>query len=144
MAEQPLAYLGTFTSLTRNVFSLSSLAITMIGFANTFPESLSWIVKALGILIFVFSMVYAIKTTQAFQHYHDVIKAFLFRDLHDSDNKTESKLDKKLLADLQWHIYMMYLFVIIMTVVVILFASFKIEKWFPTIYGNTASYSRKT
>ena len=137
MKQKPLSYLSTFTSTSKNAFTLSSLAISIIGFANTFPDSLSWMVKAMGILVFIFSMAYAMQTTSAFQSYHDIIK----RSLNNSDDKTEMELERSLLADLQWYIYMIYIYVIIMTLVVIMFASFKIDKWFPSIYGNSRKNS---
>lgn len=133
MKENPLSYLSAFTSTSKNAFPLSSLAISIIGFANTFPASLSWIIKVMGIIIFVFSVMYAMQTTNAFQNYHDIIK----RSLNNSKDNTEIELERNVLGDLQWYIYMIYIYVIIMTLVVIMFTSFKLEKWFPSVFSNS-------
>jgi len=98
------SYLNSFISMTRNIFTLSSLSLAMIGFSDRFNKYQK-IVKILGMTILLFSIIYGFYTTNLFGRYIEDIK---------SENKNLSKIQIN-----EWKKFKIlnYIFIFILTVV---------------------------
>ena len=73
--HNPQTFVNGFISGQRNMFLISSISVGIIGFADTFVnKQYNLIVKSVGILILLFSIVYGFSITQGFSEYVNFIR----------------------------------------------------------------------
>jgi hypothetical protein len=119
LGHSPESYLATHTSLIRNTLNLSSLAIAIIGFSSVFKkddaDTSAYLVRVVGVLLFVYAFIYGLKTSMDFQRY-----------LHRlSKGPDLPAFYREQLKEWESWVYLNYAFLAMLFVVALLFAFMK-------------------
>tara|TARA_Y100000389_G_C17449844_1_gene514025 strand:+ start:963 stop:1331 length:369 start_codon:yes stop_codon:yes gene_type:complete len=100
-----------FTSMMRNMYLLSSIGFTVLGFSSSFKEY-KYYVRLVGYCIFIYSIIYGLITAADFNNYLKLIET----QTH-LDNKDKNLLNNWYKYDILAYIYCIMLLVILIIVI---------------------------
>lgn len=125
MDHSPESYLGHHTSMVRNTLSLTSLGIAIVGFGTFFSDRnrdmSEYVVRGVGLLVFVYAILYGIKGTMNYCGYLEYLES----NYDDLPRFYKSQLK-------QWKewVYYQYGFIALVVIITIVVSLYKLNTKF--------------